>query len=155
MTPNNQPKPNPEGQDEETYGIEWTIDGLTKDQYDEWINKITDAGFTPVTTKKVAAEVVKPDEKDKPDCSQHKKDLFGEADMKVVAEMVGNLNYKTLAMLLTDLQNKIFKDSLKDKAAGRIRLSDALMQLSLDINDASYKCERAWQISKPFMDKNN
>jgi hypothetical protein len=40
------------GGEDETYGIEWTIDGLTKEQYDEWMNKIKDAGFTPVTTKK-------------------------------------------------------------------------------------------------------
>lgn len=90
-------------------------------------------------------------EQAKPDCSQHPKDLFGETDMKVVAERIGDLHYETLSILLTELQKKIFKDALKDKAADRIRLSDVLMKLSTEINCAAYLCEQAWQISKQFM----
>jgi len=38
-----------------------------------------------------------------PDCSQHKKEVAGILDMKVLAEMIGDLHYETLAEFLNSL----------------------------------------------------
>lgn len=44
------------------------------------------------------------------DCSQHPKSLFGETDMKKVAEAIGDLHYKKLYALLKYLEVKLFID---------------------------------------------
>lgn len=84
-------------------------------------------------------------------CSNHPKDLYGETDMKVVAEKIGDLHYEVLSELFLHLDYKIAKDSVKDKEAGRTKLSIHLFNVSLKIGSAyRYMCE-AWKISKPFM----
>lgn len=85
------------------------------------------------------------------DCSQHKKDLYGHADMKEVAEAIGDLHYETLAELFRQMKRKFSMDAENDLKGERILLSDQLELLA----DVCYVAElhsfQAWQISKPFM----
>ncbi len=85
------------------------------------------------------------------DCSKHKKELFGQTDMKVVAEAIGDLNYETLSKLLWQLQTKLHNDAIKDISRHRFKLSHALERSSHFIYEAGNEIESAWQISKPFM----
>jgi len=84
-------------------------------------------------------------------CSNHKKYLFGESDMKVVAEAIGDLNYESLSRLLFELQTKIHNDSMKYLKDEKFKLSHALHRASVHLWQASFEIESAWQISKPFM----
>ena len=91
------------------------------------------------------------------DCSKHKKEVAGITDMKVLAEMIGDLHYETLEELLGRLGTKLYLDGLNDRSHGRQLLGYALT----DASDAMYKSAKhiaeAWHISKPFMQqqKNN
>lgn len=84
-------------------------------------------------------------------CEQHKKEVAGISDMRILAEMIGDLHYETFAELLNRLAEKIFNDYSKDKEAGRTELANCLLWTYYGIHKASYGAERAWRISKPFM----
>lgn len=86
------------------------------------------------------------------DCSRHKKEVAGITDMKLLAEMIGDLHYETLADLFKHLATKISLDSKKDKGEGKIDLSECLWQLSVFMAGARGWAEDAWKISKPFME---
>jgi len=86
-----------------------------------------------------------------PDCAKHKKDVAGIADMKVLAEMIGDLHYETLAELMTHLTDKLEDDCIRDKRAGRVDLATVLYEASKYIRFARFKISQAWNISKPFM----
>lgn len=86
-----------------------------------------------------------------PDCKNHKKDVAGISDMKVLAEMIGDLHYETLADLFDKLQNKLLKDAANDRRHGRVNLSDKLDECASYIGCASWEMTGAWKISKPFM----
>ena len=88
----------------------------------------------------------------KSDCSKHKRDLFGETDMKVVAEMIGDLHYESLTELFHYLENKLWIDSQKDKANGKTDLSSFLVNACDGMGIAHQNMQKAWQISKPFME---
>jgi len=84
-------------------------------------------------------------------CSKHKKDLFGETDMKKVAEAIGDLHYQALGELLWKLACKLKRDAFKDKIGGREKLHDFLWVAGDHIECAAFGIQDAWQISKPFM----
>ena len=86
------------------------------------------------------------------DCSKHKKEVAGITDMKVLAEMIGDLHYETLKNLLRHLADKIDADSEMDMAAGKRELGGVLYEASVYISNAQLYIKKAWQISKPFMD---
>ncbi len=85
------------------------------------------------------------------DCSKHKKEVAGITDMKLLAEMVGDLNYGSLQHFLGHLAIKLNNDGLKDRGDGRNQLGYALNAASDDIQRASIQILQAWRISKPFM----
>lgn len=85
------------------------------------------------------------------DCSKHKKDLFGETDMKKVAERIGDLHYETLTDLLSKLSVKLYKDGLKDRNSSKEILGCVLADASNDVAAAASHIGKAWTISKPFM----
>lgn len=85
------------------------------------------------------------------DCSKHKKDLFGETDMKKVAEAIGDLHYESLSKFLWELQTKFHNDSINDIKGQRFKLGHLLHRASKLVYEASNEIERAWQISKYFM----
>lgn len=85
------------------------------------------------------------------DCSNHKKEVAGVSDMKVLAEMIGNLHYETLAELFQHLSKKIFQGAEKDAKAKRLALSSILYDLNYELNVCHRLADRAWKISKPFM----
>jgi hypothetical protein len=87
-------------------------------------------------------------------CSEHKRDLFGQTDMKVVAEAIGDLNYETLAELLYHLSDKLNSDSNTDYEGGRYKISQELNEASHKMHFVARRIELVWQISKPFMDTN-
>lgn len=89
-----------------------------------------------------------PDAKD--DCSGHKKDLFGERDMKKVAEVIGDLHYEAMAELYNHLAEKHLNDHLKNKKDHPDEAA-ALIWMHHAVNKASCGAERAWKISKPYM----
>ncbi len=84
-------------------------------------------------------------------CSKHKKDVAGVSDMKVLAEMIGDLHYESLLQFLRDLSIKLELDGFKDQQAGRTNLGNHLMYASENITVAADFMDAAWQISKPFM----
>lgn len=86
-------------------------------------------------------------------CSEHKKDLFGETDMKKVAEAIGDLHYETLAELLRNLSIKLYKDGLKDRENNKEKLGYALSNASNDVAASASHITRAYKISKPFMNQ--
>jgi hypothetical protein len=85
------------------------------------------------------------------DCSQHKKDVAGITDMKIVAEMIGDLHYETLSKLLGHLANKIEMDAWNDTKSGRANLGRALYDGAVYLKNARLFIGKAWEISKPFM----
>lgn len=87
-------------------------------------------------------------------CSKHTKEVAGISDMKILAEMVGDLHYETLADFLEKLCEKFILDSAKDRAAGRNELAKVLHCAGCETYHASISIEQAWKISKPFMNKN-
>lgn len=86
-----------------------------------------------------------------PDCSNHKKDIAGISDMRVLAEMIGDLHYQTLTELLSGLEKKLYEDGVRDRNAGKLQLAVKLQEASMYISRAEMAIGEAWQISKPFM----
>lgn len=85
-------------------------------------------------------------------CSNHRKDIHGETDMKHLAEEIGNLHYETLAILLNNLSGKIQRDASKDMKAGREKLARKLWKAKDQIQDAFFSIYEAWKICEPFME---
>jgi len=85
------------------------------------------------------------------DCSKHKKDVAGITDMKVLAEMVGDLHYEALTDFMICLARKIDDDADVDFDAGRRKISAELYRVAFSIYDAKSAIQKAWEISKPFM----
>lgn len=90
---------------------------------------------------------------EKEDCSRHKKEIAGISDMKVLAEMIGDLHYETLSELLYHFSDKLFKDGKNDFDNGRTYLAHRLFQAQMKIHGAHKDIHQAYLISKPFMDK--
>ncbi|MBS1915684.1 MAG: hypothetical protein JST87_05365 [Bacteroidetes bacterium] len=86
-----------------------------------------------------------------PDCNKHKKEVAGVSDMKVLAEMIGDLHYEALSEFFEHLCDKITLDAAKDRANGRKKLADELDDAAAELLFASVAIEQAWNISKPFM----
>lgn len=87
----------------------------------------------------------------KPDCSRHKKEVAGIADMKQLAEMVGDLHYESLTEFLCALAEKISMDGHKDEANYREKLAEQLYNVAGYLAKASIHSGWAWEICKPFM----
>lgn len=85
-------------------------------------------------------------------CENHKKEVSGISDMKVLAEMIGDLHYETLTKLLGMLGTKIYADGVADRIAGRTNLGYALHDASNQLLIAASFINNAWLISKPFME---
>lgn len=80
------------------------------------------------------------------DCSKHRKDVAGISDMKVIAEMIGDLHYESLSAFMFAFKEKLFKDGIKDIKNGKSKLGSHLLEAAKNI-------QSAWLISKPFMDQ--
>lgn len=85
------------------------------------------------------------------DCSKHKKEVAGISDMKVLAEMIGDLHYESLAELFKHLAEKVEFDGEKDCLNCREVLGNTLILASAHIYLSYVEMKKAWQISKPFM----
>ena len=88
------------------------------------------------------------------DCSQHKKDVAGISDMKVLAEMIGDLHYETLAVFTNHLANKLSQDGVRDYENKRKELGAKLMYAAGYCRQLCNSIQEVWRISKPFMNKN-
>lgn len=84
-------------------------------------------------------------------CEQHKKEVAGISDMKVLAEMIGDLHFEAMAELYKHLAGKHWMDSFKDANDGKKDVAAQLKYIHHAMVIAGYGAERAWQISKPFM----
>lgn len=99
------------------------------------------------------ARPAKPSAKEKPDCSNHKKDLFGEKHMPMAARAIADLHYETLAELFDCLIHEFHHDAVKDAEGGRYNLAGCLENLSGIMRQAFEQSETTWEISKPFMEQ--
>lgn len=86
------------------------------------------------------------------DCSNHKKDVAGITDMKLLAEMIGDLHYESFSDLLYHLSEKIYRDGQKDFVNGRTHLSHHLFVAQMKLHAAHQEIYQANKISKPFME---
>lgn len=84
---------------------------------------------------------------------EHKKDIVGISDMKVLAQMIGDLHYETLEELLYRLATKLYLDGLKDRSNDRHKLGYALTDASDHMSKSASFIATAWKISKPFMNE--
>lgn len=84
-------------------------------------------------------------------CSEHKKEVAGISDMKVLAKMISDLHYETLADFLEELQCKFIRDAGNDADKGRRQLADHLDDCAASLGNAAFEMKQAWQISKTFM----
>jgi hypothetical protein len=92
-----------------------------------------------------------PEPEIKPTCSTHAESVAGITDMKLLAEMVGDLHYEVLREFMIRLEVKLLIDSMNDAHGNRMKLSDALLVASGKIGEASHSINKAWNISSPFM----
>lgn len=86
-----------------------------------------------------------------PDCSNHQKDLFGQTDMKVVAEAIANMDYRPQVQLLAELSRKINADAENDYLAGREKLAAALQYTGMSLFESALRMEKVWKVCEPFM----
>lgn len=84
-------------------------------------------------------------------CSNHRKDVHGETDMKHLAEEIGNLHYESLQNLFFELSIKLYQDGVKDTDNGRVELGAALDHASDHLSNAAHCMQRAWKVCEPFM----
>jgi hypothetical protein len=85
---------------------------------------------------------------------KHKKSIEKyNGSLQELANDVGDLHYESLVEFLSLLEKKLYDDSLKDKKSGRVKLSNQLYQASSLIGISSFKIEKAWEISKPYMNE--
>lgn len=89
------------------------------------------------------------------DCAAHPRKIAGVGNMRQLAQLVGNLHYKSFAEFLDKLTDKLFLDAAKDRAAGRKRLANALEHTANHLFNAHVESEEMWKISKPFMEPQN
>lgn len=85
------------------------------------------------------------------DCSKHKTEILGISDMNRLAEMIGDLRYDTMAILLSEIATKLSIDSKADQERNRPKLATSLAYAAEMINTAIGYIDRAWEISEPFM----
>lgn len=84
-------------------------------------------------------------------CSNHKKEIAGITDMKLLAEMIGDLHYESLAELFKHLSKKFNQDSRKDWGNKRVQLSIRLKDASISTKSTYVSLNQIWEICKPFM----
>ncbi len=121
----------------------------TNEEIPEWdFRKYGGSTVTPIPKQCAAPEV---QGSEQPDCNQHKKEVCGITDMKVLAEMIGDLHYETLIEFFDKLSVKLHADAAKDRDKGRLLLAHSLDCLAGDMYNAKQVAEGLWQISKPFM----
>ncbi len=119
----------------------------------QYLNKLTNTDSESIMdlsiTEWYPSEVPEPDIK--PTCSTHAESVAGITDMKLLAEMVGDLHYEVLREFMIRLEVKLLIDSRNDAYGNRMKLSDALLVASGKIGEASHSINKAWNISRPFM----
>lgn len=88
-------------------------------------------------------------------CQKHKKHLeYKDGSLETLAEDIGDLHYESLVSLLDHLAVKLKKDSDKDRDGKRLKLSNALYEASVSIFFTKISIMKAWEICKPYMEKN-
>ncbi len=84
-------------------------------------------------------------------CENHKKEIAGITDMKVLAEMIENLHYESQADFLNHYCALTKERSINDRKEWKPRLANFLDAASNNLGFAAEQIKGAWQISKPFM----
>jgi Na+/phosphate symporter len=88
------------------------------------------------------------------DCSKHKKTVEKyNGSLQELAWDIGDLHYEALTYFLIELKAKLNKDSNKDNNYGRVQLADKLSNAGDLIEKASEEINKAWKLSKPYMEK--
>lgn len=87
------------------------------------------------------------------DCSQHKKEVAGISDTKVLARMIVDTHYQWQSELWKEISNCYKQDSRKDWVDRKIKLSQRLKAASINSKQTYIQITEAWQISKPFMEQ--
>jgi hypothetical protein len=85
-------------------------------------------------------------------CSKHKKTVEKyDGSLKDLAEDIGDLHYEELGKLFHHLSQKLMRDGMKDRQAGRTKLGKELMSPAANLEYASQGIERVWKICQPYM----
>lgn len=84
-------------------------------------------------------------------CSQHKKDLFGETDMRKVAEAIRYMHHETRAILIDELSKEISREGWEDQKL-KPQLSEQLFTVAGYLCKAAIHSHFVFAISKPFME---
>jgi hypothetical protein len=69
-----------------------------------------------------------------------------------LAHQLSNLRYEALVEFLESLSIKLDKDAENDYNAGRVYLGSELSTASIKIQEAATSIEKAWKISKPYVE---
>ena len=86
----------------------------------------------------------------KPDCSNHPREVLGCSDMKVLAELVENLNYESQAEFVRHYKEATLK-RMETDARDRPKLAIELERAASSLHYVAINMESAYDISKPFM----
>jgi len=70
-----------------------------------------------------------------------------------LATEISNLRYDALAEFIGLLQQKILAQSQEDQKRGRQKLAAELLNVSNHLAFAESYTEKAWEISKPYMEE--
>lgn len=84
-------------------------------------------------------------------CENHKKEVAGITDMKLLAEMIGDLHYEAMGELFVHLAEKYQTDRFRNIEIGHDNEATCLLWMHYAAAKLSTGAERAWKISKPFM----
>lgn len=87
-------------------------------------------------------------------CSQHKKEVAGISDMKVLAQMVRMLHHEARAIFIDEFSKEISMEGLEDEKL-KPQLAEQLFMVSGYLAKAAVHSKFVWQISKPFMENKN
>lgn len=87
------------------------------------------------------------------DCSDHKKDIAGITDMKLIAEMIVNLHHESVAKLFEELPIAFNNASTVDYDQKNNALGYNQASIAHFLWKAEPHAKRLWEISKQFMNK--
>lgn len=87
------------------------------------------------------------------DCSKHKKEVEGyNGSIKDLARDVADLHYESLSEFLLELGFCLNEDARADEGRGRPKLASNLKEGAQHITRGHLNIEKAWEISKPYME---
>lgn len=82
---------------------------------------------------------------------KHKTTISYEGGLQKLVEDISDLRYDSLYLFLTELSQKIIKDSEADYERKRVQLALSLLNAGNELSNAAGHINESWKISKPYM----